>query len=76
MATAKLFTTGGSQAIRLPKEYRFEGTEVAIRKEGPSVIIEPKTHKPWPRNFFKRIRITDKAFKRPKQFSVSPTPDL
>ena len=31
--TAKLFTTGRSQAVRLPKEYRFEGSEVFIRRE-------------------------------------------
>jgi antitoxin VapB len=38
---AKLFTHGGSQAVRLPKEFRFEGTEVRIRKEGDRVILEP-----------------------------------
>lgn len=31
--TAKLFFTGRSQAVRLPKEYRFEGTEVFIRRD-------------------------------------------
>jgi antitoxin VapB len=31
--TAKLFTTGGSQALRLPMEFRFEGSEVYIRRE-------------------------------------------
>jgi antitoxin VapB len=31
--TAKLFTNGGSQAVRLPAEFRFEGTEVNIRKD-------------------------------------------
>jgi antitoxin VapB len=31
--TAKLFNTGGSQALRLPIEYRFEGSEVYIRRE-------------------------------------------
>ena len=31
--TAKLFTTGRSQAVRLPKEYRFEGGEVFIRRD-------------------------------------------
>ena len=40
-ATAKLFTHGGSQAVRLPKAFRFEGKEVAIRKEGERVILEP-----------------------------------
>ena len=32
-ATAKLFTTGRSQAVRLPMEYRFEGSEVFIRRD-------------------------------------------
>lgn len=39
--TAKLFTHGGSQAVRLPKEFRFEGAEVRIRKDGDRVILEP-----------------------------------
>ncbi|HEX3920608.1 MAG TPA: type II toxin-antitoxin system VapB family antitoxin [Caulobacteraceae bacterium] len=39
--TAKLFTHGGSQAVRLPKEFRFDGKEVSIRKEGDAVILEP-----------------------------------
>jgi antitoxin VapB len=43
--TAKLFTNGRSQAIRLPKEYRFNGTEVYINKIDDIVIIIPKTKK-------------------------------
>ena len=39
--TAKLFTHGGSQAVRLPKDFRFEGAEVRIRKDGDKVILEP-----------------------------------
>jgi antitoxin VapB len=39
--TAKLFSHGGSQAVRLPKEFRFEGSEVRIRREGDKVILEP-----------------------------------
>lgn len=38
---AKLFTHGGSQAVRLPKAFRFEGSEVAVRREGDAVILEP-----------------------------------
>ena len=33
MTRAKLFMTGGSQAVRLPAEYRFEGSEVDIRRD-------------------------------------------
>ena len=39
--TAKLFWSGRSQAVRLPKDYRMEGEEVRIRKQGSSVILEP-----------------------------------
>jgi antitoxin VapB len=39
--TAKLFTHGGSQAVRLPKEFRFDGGEVRIHKDGNKVILEP-----------------------------------
>lgn len=40
-ATAKLFTHGRSQAVRLPKEFRFEGTEVRVSRIGNKVILEP-----------------------------------
>lgn len=40
--TAKLFWNGRSQAIRLPSEFRFEGKEVFIRREGEDVILSPK----------------------------------
>jgi antitoxin VapB len=43
MATAKLFQHGGSQAVRLPKEFRFEGTEVEIEKRGKEVILKAKS---------------------------------
>jgi antitoxin VapB len=39
--TAKLFTHGRSQAVRLPKEFRFEGKEVRISRIGDRVILEP-----------------------------------
>jgi virulence-associated protein VagC len=42
MATAKLFQHGGSQALRLPKEFRFEGTEVEIERRGREVILRTK----------------------------------
>ena len=42
MQTAALFKDGGSQAVRLPKEFRFEGTEVFIRKTVEGVLLIPK----------------------------------
>ena len=41
MDKAKVFWSGRSQAVRLPKEYRFEGNEVRIRRHGRAVILEP-----------------------------------
>ena len=48
---AKLFKHGGSQAVRLPKEYRFEGQdEVLVRREADRVILEP-VRPSWSRAF-------------------------
>ncbi|MFA6157860.1 antitoxin [Mesorhizobium sp.] len=41
MDKAKVFWSGRSQAVRLPKEFRFETDEVSIRRHGQSVILEP-----------------------------------
>ena len=41
METAKLFKNGNSQAVRLPKKFRFQGNEVKIYKKGHQVIMEP-----------------------------------
>ena len=41
MKTAKLFQMGQSQAVRLPKEFRFEGGEVFIKRAGNPVVLIP-----------------------------------
>lgn len=41
MDTAKLFKNGRSQAVRLPKEYRFRGDQVFVRKLGNGVLLMP-----------------------------------
>jgi len=47
MRTASIFKNGKNQAVRLPKEFEFEGvTEVSIVKEGESIILTPK-RKSW-----------------------------
>lgn len=43
MKTARLFRHGGSQAVRLPKAFRFDGAEVLIEKKGDAVILKPKS---------------------------------
>lgn len=41
MDTARLFQSGRSQAVRLPKEYRFAGTEVVVKHFGNGVLLLP-----------------------------------
>lgn len=45
MMTAKVFENGRSQAVRLPKECRFNTDEVAVNKIGEIVLLMPKTNK-------------------------------
>ena len=42
MKTAKVFKSGNSQAVRIPKEFHLEGDEVEIRRKGESLILRPK----------------------------------
>ena len=46
MDTAKIFNSGNSQAVRLPKQYRFVGNEVVIKRLGNAVVLLPKDD-PW-----------------------------
>lgn len=46
LETAKLFQNGQSQAVRLPKEFRFQGDEVYIKKVGNAVVLLP-VDRPW-----------------------------
>jgi antitoxin VapB len=46
MDTAKIFATGRSQAIRLPRKYRFSGREVVVRHFGNGVLLLP-LDQPW-----------------------------
>ena len=41
MSIAKIFQHGGSQAVRLPRAFRFEGKEVLIEKHGDEVVLKP-----------------------------------
>lgn len=50
-ATAKLFKHGGSQAVRLPKAFRFAGSEVEIEKRGEEIVLRAK-----PKPTFKTMR--------------------
>ena len=47
MDTAKIFINGRSQAVRLPKAYRFEGNEVYVKKTSEGVLLIPKDRSIW-----------------------------
>ncbi len=67
MTTTKLFMNGRSQAVRLPKECRFEEDEVEIKKIGDMVILVPKD---------KVLEIFQKSFdKFPKDFRIKREKD-
>jgi antitoxin VapB len=58
---AKLFRNGRSQAVRLPREFRFEGTKVRVRRVAEGVLLEPLIFdvKEW---FAEMDRLTDESF--------------
>ncbi len=60
MMTAKVFENGRSQAVRLPKECRFNTDEVAINKIGEIVLLMPKTNK-WS-SFMQAVDMFSKDF--------------
>jgi len=68
--TARLFQNGRSQAVRLPREFRFEGKEVSIRREGDAVLLEPIRPRSWPRGYWKKLSMLRRgvdlrSFERP-----------
>ncbi len=74
--TTTLFTNGRSQAVRIPKELRFEGREVSIRRLGDGVLLVPVKASSWPDGFFESIRIDDSNFARPDQGELPPIVDF
>jgi antitoxin VapB len=50
---AKLFQNGRSQAVRLPREFRFEGDRVRVRRVGQGVLLEPLIQDPT--ELFRRL---------------------
>jgi antitoxin VapB len=73
---AKLFKTGGSQAVRLPRRYRFEGQrEVLIRRQGKAVVLESVPQR-WSRRFIE-LAGSARDFPYPAEPpAAEPGPDL
>lgn len=46
MTCTKVFTSGNSQAVRIPKEYHIDYSEILIKKIGTTIILYPKS-RPW-----------------------------
>jgi antitoxin VapB len=65
-AKAKLFMSGRSQAVRLPKEFRFAGSEVSVKRVGAGVLLEPIA-KTWDEVFAEIDALGGKFPKRPRQ---------
>jgi len=62
---AKVFWTGRSQAVRLPKEFRFASDTVLVRREGDAVILEPANE--WPEGYVASFAGIGEDFARPPQ---------
>jgi antitoxin VapB len=69
---AKLFMNGRSQAVRLPKEFRFQGDEVSIRKEGSKVILEPVKRRAWPKGYWTSWSPVPADFRAPEPLPSKP----
>lgn len=73
---ARIFKSGGSQAVRLPKKFRFEGaTEVLIYREGERVVLEPKK-RTWSRAFLDLAGAAPDFPLPPEPPPAEPGPDL
>ena len=73
---AKLFRTGGSQAVRLPRKYRFQGqSEVLIRREGKRVVLE-EANRMWSRRFLALAGSAADFPYPPEPGTVEPGPRL
>lgn len=71
---AKVFWTGRSQAIRLPKEFRFETDEVFLRRHGKALVVEPAHD--WPDRYAESFAGIPDDFDRPPQGVVEKRSSL
>ena len=62
----KVFKSGNSLAVRLPKALELPRGTVSIHREGRRLIIEEVTESGWPEGFFESVRISRKDFGREK----------
>ena len=65
---ARVFWTGRSQAVRLPKEFRFQTDTVLVHRQGRAVVVEP-AHE-WPEGYVESFAGVPEDFARPPQGQV------
>ena len=68
--TAKLVDSANGQTVQLPQGVRLPGSEVLVRQQGASLILEPVGLASWPDGFFAAIQINDSRFQRPPQGEI------
>lgn len=68
---AKVFWSGPSQAVRLPKAFRLNTTEITVKKVGNTLILEPATKRKWPKGYAASFARVPADFKRPKALPTS-----
>jgi len=71
---ARVFWTGRSQAVSLPKEFRFETDTVLVRREGQAVVLEPAFQ--WPEKWVESFAGVPDDFVRPPQGKVEKRSSL
>lgn len=74
VARAKLFADGHDQAIRLPAEFRLEGNEVLIRREGNRLIVEPVDGEGWPVDLWDHLDALAEGLDEEWQRPADPVP--
>jgi antitoxin VapB len=72
---AKLFRNGGSQAVRIPKDFRFDGEEVTIEQTPAGLLLKPVVKDEW-QWLGELQRLADEAGPFPDSDSQEQTPDL
>lgn len=63
----KVFKSGNSMALRIPRKFGAKEGEVTIEQVGKRWIVEPLVPEEWPKDFFTRIRVDNPSFERPEQ---------
>lgn len=75
MTTAKVFMTGRSQAVRIPRQFRFDVPEVFVRRSGDSIVLSPSRRRTWG-CFFESSTVPDFNLERASAQEIRPEPEL